>query len=62
MRTGTNSAGSQAMIDVLIDAQRSGLNRGTSGNASYRSGSGFVITPSPMRYGAMATSDLVAID
>lgn len=50
------------MIGVLLDAQRSGLNRGTSGNASYRSGSGFVITPSAMQYDMLDPSDLVSLD
>ncbi|NNE97149.1 MAG: class II aldolase [Acidimicrobiales bacterium] len=50
------------MITLLLAAQRSGLNRGTSGNASFRSGGGFVITPSAMAYDRMAATDLVAVD
>ena len=50
------------MIGVLLHAQRSGLNRGTSGNASYRLGDGFVITPSAMAYELMDPGDLVRVD
>ncbi len=50
------------MIGVLLDAQRTGINRGTSGNASYRSGDGFIITPSALPYETMGPEDLVTID
>jgi L-fuculose-phosphate aldolase len=59
---GSNSDKGRAIIEVLRDAQRSGLNRGTSGNASYRSEAGFVITPSALPYDAMDSGDLVAVD
>lgn len=52
----------QATIDVLRRAETTGLNRGTSGNASFRSGAGFVITPSAMAYDVMKPEDLVFID
>ncbi len=50
------------MIDALLDAQRSGINRGTSGNASFRVGGGFVITPSALAYDMMVPGDLVSVD
>ncbi|MBT8239967.1 MAG: class II aldolase/adducin family protein [Acidimicrobiia bacterium] len=62
VRSGSNPDEEQAVIEVLVDARRSGLNRGTSGNASYRAEPGFVITPSAMPYDKMQSRDLVAID
>jgi len=50
------------MIGVLLDAQRSGINRGTSGNASVREGEGFIITPSALAYETMGPEDLVLVD
>ncbi len=50
------------MISVLLDAQRMGINRGTSGNASFRSGNGYVITPSALAYDMIDPSDLVFVD
>jgi L-fuculose-phosphate aldolase len=50
------------MIGALLDAQRTGINRGTSGNASFRSGDGFVITPSALAYDIMDPDDLVFVD
>ncbi len=52
----------QALIGVLLDAQRTGINRGTSGNASVRTDDGFVITPTAIPYDQMDPSDLVGID
>lgn len=51
-----------SLIEVLRRAESDGLNRGTSGNASFRSGAGFVITPSAMSYDLMKPGDLVFID
>ncbi|MFW2382843.1 MAG: class II aldolase/adducin family protein [Acidimicrobiales bacterium] len=62
MGTEAESAERQALIGALLDAQRSGINRGTSGNASYRSGTGFVITPSALPYDSMDPTDLVAVN
>lgn len=39
-----------------------GLNRGTSGNASVRDGSGFLVTPSGMAVDAMTPHDMVWMD
>lgn len=52
----------QALIGVLLDAQRSGINRGTSGNASVRTDGGFIITPTSVPYDQMDPGDLVGID
>lgn len=52
----------QTLIGVLLDAQRTGINRGTSGNASVRSTGGFIITPTSIPYDQMDPSDLVGID
>ncbi|MEM9009729.1 MAG: class II aldolase/adducin family protein [Pseudomonadota bacterium] len=39
-----------------------GINQGTSGNVSARSGEGFLITPSGVAYDAMAPAQVVAMD
>lgn len=39
-----------------------GLSAGTSGNVSVKDGSGFLITPSGVPYGAMTASDIVQLD
>ncbi|HKA24482.1 MAG TPA: class II aldolase/adducin family protein [Candidatus Eisenbacteria bacterium] len=39
-----------------------GLTAGTSGNVSVRDGSGMIITPSGVPYGAMSASDIVQVD
>ncbi len=50
------------LIAVLLQAQQSGLNRGTSGNASLRgSDDSFVITPSALPYDEMTAQDLVLV-
>lgn len=50
------------IIEVLLDAQRRGINRGTSGNASIRIPAGFLITPSALPYSQMTGDDLVTVD
>ncbi len=40
----------------------SGINRGTAGNVSARSGSGFLITPTGMTYDEMSFADIVAMN
>lgn len=50
------------IIEVLLEAQLRGINRGTSGNASLRVGSGFLITPSALPYDQMTISDLVTVN
>lgn len=52
----------QSLIDVCVAAERLGLNRGTSGNASARWGDGLLITPSALPYEACRAEDLVFLD
>ena len=54
-------------IDLIATAramQPAGLNRGTAGNVSVRSGDGFLITPTGMSYATLDTDDipLMALD
>lgn len=52
------------LIAATRATQASGLNRGTSGNVSVRSGAGFYITPTGMPYEALQAGDipLMALD
>ena len=50
------------MIDTCLKMNASGLNQGTSGNLSVRSGGGFLITPSSLPYEGMVPDDIVAMD
>ena len=52
------------LIATAQAMQAAGLNRGTSGNVSVRSGSGFYITPTGMAYTALEADDipLMALD
>ena len=52
------------LIATALAMQTTGLNRGTSGNVSVRSGEGFYITPTGMAYTALCTDDipLMALD
>ena len=54
----------QPLIDVARAMQGAGLNRGTAGNVSVRSGEGFLITPTGMPYAALTPDDipLMALD
>jgi len=51
----------QGMIDTCLRMNASGINQGTSGNLSRRSGEGFLITPSSMPYDVMQPGDIVAM-
>jgi L-fuculose-phosphate aldolase len=51
----------QEIIDASRTMDRLGLNRGSSGNVSLRSGDGFLITPSGMPPADMAPADIVAM-
>ncbi len=53
---------SRALVDTAREAQREGLNRGTSGNLSVRCGDGFLITPSGMPADEQAPEDVVFVD
>ena len=52
----------QSLIRVCLEANRSGINQGTSGNASVRWGDGMLITPSALPYGSMTPSDIVYVN
>lgn len=54
----------QALIAVAQAMAPAGLNRGTSGNVSVRSGDGFYITPTGLPYGSLSPDDipLMALD
>ena len=49
----------RAMVDTCRRMNATGLNQGTSGNLSARSGDGFLITPTSLPYDAMEPTDLV---
>jgi L-fuculose-phosphate aldolase len=57
----TDTALRQKMIDTCLRMNASGLNQGTSGNLSVRTGDGFLITPSSLPYEDMAPDDIVAM-
>jgi L-fuculose-phosphate aldolase len=52
----------KALIATAIELNTSGINQGTSGNVSVRSGDGFLITPSGIRYSDVAPEDVVLMD
>lgn len=49
------------LIATAREMNRSGLNRGTSGNLSVRSGEGMLITPSGMAYEELSPDDIVYV-
>jgi L-fuculose-phosphate aldolase len=50
------------MVDTCRRMNASGINQGTSGNLSVRSGAGFLITPSSLSYDVMTPEDIVEMD
>ncbi|MGE5471526.1 MAG: class II aldolase/adducin family protein [Bacteroidota bacterium] len=58
------TAARSQLIATACAMQPAGLNRGTAGNVSVRSGDGFLITPTGMPYGALVADDipLMALD
>lgn len=58
----TESELRQVVVDTARAMNRSGLNRGTTGNISARIADGMLITPSAMPYDAMTPDDLVRMD
>ena len=52
----------RAVLDTAVEMSRAGLSPGRSGNVSARFGSGMLITPSGMAYGALQPSDVVFVD
>lgn len=51
-----------AMVQTCLEMNATGLNQGTAGNLSVRSGSGFLITPSSLPYDQMTPDDLVEME
>lgn len=52
----------KSMIDICRRMNAAGINQGTSGNLSARSGDGFLITPTGLRYEIMEPGDIVEMD
>ncbi|AUH34360.1 class II aldolase/adducin family protein [Paracoccus tegillarcae] len=52
----------QAMVETCRQMNSTGINQGTAGNLSVRSGDGFLITPSSLPYDQMGPDDLVEMD
>ena len=52
----------RALIETALEMNRSGLNQGTSGNLSVRSGEGMLITPSGRPYDQLRAEDIVYVD
>ena len=50
------------LISVAVEMNRSGLNQGTSGNLSVRSGEGMLITPSGIPYESLGGDDIVFVE
>ncbi|RVV97151.1 class II aldolase [Mesobaculum littorinae] len=49
------------IIESCIEMNRSGINQGTSGNISVRSGEGILVTPTSMPYDTLVPEDIVWI-
>jgi L-fuculose-phosphate aldolase len=52
----------EEMVAICRRMNASGINQGTAGNLSVRSGNGFLMTPSSLPYDAMTAEDIVAMD
>jgi L-fuculose-phosphate aldolase len=50
------------MVETCRKMNSCGINQGTSGNLSVRSGTGFLVTPSSLPYEAMEPDDIVEMD
>jgi L-fuculose-phosphate aldolase len=50
------------LITVAVEMNRCGLNQGTSGNLSVRSGEGMLITPSGIPYENLSWDDIVSVE
>jgi len=50
------------MVDICRRMNSSGINQGTSGNLSVRTGSSFLITPTSLRYELMTPDDIIEMD
>ena len=52
----------RALIEAALAMNASGINQGTSGNLSVRSGAGMLLTPSGLSYPQLAPEDIVFTD
>ncbi len=52
----------QAIIDASLEMERLGLTRGSSGNVSLRTATGFLVTPSGMPAPTLTPEDIVEMD
>lgn len=52
----------EEMVAICRQMNASGINQGTAGNVSVRTGDGFLITPSGMSYEHMTPEDIVEMD
>lgn len=57
----TETQARKQLIAVMRRSLAAGLNTGTAGNASLRTGRGFLITPSGLSYARVVPSDIVAV-
>ena len=51
----------QELIETALAMNASGINQGTSGNLSLRTGDGMMITPSGIRYSSLEPEDIVQV-
>jgi L-fuculose-phosphate aldolase len=52
----------EQLIESAVAMNASGINRGTSGNLSVRSGADFLITPSGLNYSELVATDIVVVN
>lgn len=57
-----NAATREEMVSICRRMNASGINQGTAGNISVRTGDSFLITPSSLAYDTMKPEDLVEMD
>jgi L-fuculose-phosphate aldolase len=50
------------MIDICRKMNAAGINQGTSGNLSFRTGDSFLVTPTSLSYDRMEPEDIVEMD
>ena len=50
------------MIDICRKMSAAGINQGTSGNLSFRTGDSFLVTPTSLSYDRMEPEDIVEMD
>lgn len=52
----------ESLVELTLELERLGLNRGTSGNCSIRSSKGFFVTPSGISTGDLTADSIVEMD